>query len=134
MTLLARLKAEDNGEPGSDLHFYFDEVFSEVLRSAVAPADVRAALFTALAKVPGMRVIEGVTNLDGRSGVAIGYGKTGKQMLFDKATGRYIGERSSSPDFPDVPGLDDAKTTFLTSVRTDVVDEAPLPSASTGER
>ncbi|MCW2752086.1 MAG: putative polymerase sigma (70) factor, partial [Aeromicrobium sp.] len=123
--LLARLKAEDPGEPGSSLHFYFDEVFSEVLRSGVAPADIRSALFQALAKTPGMKVVNDVATLDGRRGVAISFGAKGKQMVFDRATGQYIGERATSPDFPDVPGLGADKTTFLTSSRVDVVDSAP---------
>ncbi|MCW2767251.1 MAG: hypothetical protein JWO11_3210 [Nocardioides sp.] len=123
--LLARLKAEDPGESGSSASFYFQEVFSEVLRSGIAPADIRAALFEALAATPGMDVVDGVANLDGRRGVAIGYRDSNWQMVFDRATGLYIGERATSPDFPDVPGLDEDKTTWLTSVRTDVVDEAP---------
>lgn len=125
VALVARLRNEDPGESGSSLHFYFDEVFSEVLRSGIAPPDIRAALFKALAATPGMKVVNGVSNLAGEPGVAIGYGKSGKQMLFDRTTGRYIGERQTNPNFPDVPGLDKAKTTWLTSVHSEIVDTVP---------
>jgi len=40
-------------------------------------------------------------------------------------SGLYIGERATDPNFPDVPGLDAVKTTYLTSVTTTVVDQAP---------
>jgi hypothetical protein len=123
--LLAKLKGEDQGD-GSSTDYYFNEVFSEVLRSGVAPADLRAALFKGLAETPGMKVDDDVATLDGRRGVAIGYGK-GKQMVFDRKSGAYIGERATDPDFPNVPGLDAHEPTFLTSNRTDVVDSAPEP-------
>lgn len=123
--MLARIRMDigtgDETSPSS----LFEETYSEVLRSGVAPASVRAALFKQLATMPGMKVIDGVTNLDGTAGVAIAFGDKGKQLLFDRETGRYIGERASDPELADVPGLDDAKTTFLTSVTTDVVDRAP---------
>lgn len=121
--LLDRLRSESGAE-GSGLAYWFQEVYSEVLRSGIAPADIRAALFEGLANTPGMEV-HGATTLDGRSGVAIGARGSTWQMVFDQATGRYIGERATDPGFPDVPGLDADKTTWLTSVTTQVVDHAP---------
>jgi hypothetical protein len=47
------------------------------------------------------------------------------QMVFDQKTGLYIGERATTPDLPDVPGLDADRITWLTSVTTEVVDHAP---------
>lgn len=123
--MLARIRTDIGAGDDTSPSSLFEETYSEVLRSGIAPASVRAALFKQLATMPGMKVVEGVTNLDGTAGVAIAFGDKGKQMLFDRETGRYIGERASDPDFPDVPGLDGAKTTFLTSVTTDVVDRAP---------
>jgi hypothetical protein len=122
--LLARLDSEFRGE-GHGLSYRFQEEYSEVLRSGIAPAAVRAALFEGLARLPGMEVQDGVTTLDGRSGVALGAHGSTWQMVFDQKTGRYIGERATSPDFPDVPGIDADKTTWLTSVITEVVDHAP---------
>jgi hypothetical protein len=97
----------------------------EVLRSGLASADIRAALFEGLADTPGMEVHDDVTTLDGRSGVGIGVRGSTRQMVFDQATGLYIGERATAPDFPDVPGLDAEKTIWLTSVSSHVVGEAP---------
>ena len=123
-TLLAQVKAADPGE-GHGLAYDFSEIYSEVLRSGLAPAAVRAALFRGLADQPGMIVQGGVTTLDGRHGIAIGVKGGHFAMIFDKSTGLFIGERATDPDFPDVPGLDAAKTTYLTSVTTAVVDHAP---------
>ena len=103
--LVKRLDEEFQGE-GEGTAYDFSENYSEILRSGVAPADIRAALFEALATRPDMRVTENVTTLDGRKGVALGASGTSFQMVFDVATGRYIGERATNPGFPDVPGLD----------------------------
>lgn len=126
--MLARIRTDIGAGDDTSPPSLFEETYSEVLRSGIAPPSVRASLFKQLASMPGMKVVYGVTNLDGTAGVAIAFGDKGKQMLFDRETGRYIGERASDPDFPDVPGLDDARTTFLTSVTTDVVDSAPDPN------
>lgn len=122
--LIARLTNEEDGDDTSPGQL-FEEVFSEVLRSGVAPADIRAALFKALAARPEMKVVDDVANLDGHRGVALQYRGSHWQMLFDRATGQYIGERATSPDYPNVPGLDADKTTWLSTVRTEVVDSAP---------
>lgn len=122
--LLTALR-EQSGAEGSGTEYDFAEIYSEVLRSGVAPADIRAALFEGLARTPGMRVDENVTTLDGRKGIAIRYRTSTWGMVFDVKTGRYIGERATNATFPRVPGLDADKTTYLTSVTTDVVDQAP---------
>jgi hypothetical protein len=126
--LIERLTSQSDAE-GTGLAYWFQEVYSEVLRSGMAPADIRAALFRGLAQTPGMEVEEDVTTLDGRHGVALGARDSTWRMVFDQETGRYIGERATSPDFPDVPGLDADKTTWLTSVTTRVVDHAPTATS-----
>lgn len=122
--LMKALRGQSGAE-GSGTNYDFTEIYSEVLRSGIAPADIRSALFKGLAKTPGMRVQNGVTTLDGRRGIAIGYGASTFQMVFDARTGRYIGERATNPAFPAVPGLDADKTIWLSSVTTDVVGHAP---------
>lgn len=122
--LLKTLRAHSHAE-GSGTAYDFEEIYSEVLRSGMAPADIRAALFEGLAQTPGMRVQNDVATLNGHRGIGIGYGKEGWQMVFDATTGRYIGERARNPKFPSVAGLDADKTTWLTSVTTAVVDNAP---------
>lgn len=122
--LIAALDAEFTGE-GSGADYRFTEGYSEILRSPLAPADIRAALFEGLARLPEMEVRGDVTTLDGRSGIAIGARGAPFSMVFDKETGLLIGESASDRNFPDVPGLDAGKTTYLTSVTTSVVDHAP---------
>ncbi len=122
--LLRAIRTEHGGE-GSGMAYEFEEGYSEVLRSGLAPASVRSALFSALAQSPDMVVEEGVTTPTGHDGIAIGARGRHFQMIFDTATGAYVGDRGTDPDFPDVPGLDADKTTMLTSVRTTVVDHAP---------
>ena len=123
-TLILQLDHGFTGE-GHGLAYRFSEEYSEILRSGLAPASVRAALFEGLAETPGMEVLGDVTTLDGRHGIAIGAKGAHFAMVFDKQTGLYIGERATDPDFPAVPGLDAAKTTWLTSVTTTVADRAP---------
>lgn len=122
--LLRAIRTEHGGE-GRGMAYDFEEGYSEVLRSGLAPAAVRSALFSALAQSPDMVVEEGVKTLDGHAGIAIGARGRHFQMIFDAATGAYVGDRGTSPDFPDVAGLDADKTTMLTSVTTTVVDHAP---------
>jgi hypothetical protein len=115
------------GDGTSTAHL-FEEVYAEVLRNGLTPPDIRAALFTAMAHQPGMRVVDRATTLDGRQGVALQAKGSHWQMVFDRRTGAYLGERATDPDFPDVPGLDAAKTTWLSSTRVAVVDSAPRPT------
>jgi hypothetical protein len=122
--LIAVLDAGFTGE-GDGLAYRFTEGYSEILRSGLAPAEVRAALFEGLARLPGMEVEGDVETLDGRRGIAIRAKGSRFSMVFDEQTGLYIGEHATDPDFPDVPGLDAERTTWLTSVSTTVVDRAP---------
>ncbi|MFD1825371.1 CU044_5270 family protein [Mumia zhuanghuii] len=123
--LLARLRKEFGGD-GAGLAYDFREIYSEALRSGLAPAAFRARLFEALAEEPGVRVSEDVRTLDGRMGVGIGYGDGAGswRMVFDKQTGRYIGEWAREGD---LEGLAPGEPSFVTSVQTDVVDSAPPP-------
>jgi len=68
-----------------------------VLRSGLVPADLRAALYRAAARIPGIKLIDSAANLDGRRGVAIGRVQAGGELrhdiVFDSAAGQLIGER-----------------------------------------
>jgi len=73
-TLYARLYAA-GGSPA--------EVFTEIgdtLRSRPAPATLRAALYRALALVPGVRLVGRVTDSVGRHGTAVGLCTTASRM------------------------------------------------------
>jgi hypothetical protein len=69
----------------------------------VQPAEVRAALYQALAKIPGVTVVQGATDAAGRRGVAFsraaaieGSGSSGwlrLEIILDSDTYRYLGAR-----------------------------------------
>jgi hypothetical protein len=67
------------------------------------PAEVRAALYRALAKIPGVTVVQGITDAAGRRGVALaraaaieGPGSSGwlrLEIILDRDSYRYLGAR-----------------------------------------
>jgi hypothetical protein len=69
----------------------------------VMPPEVRAALYQALAKIPGVKVVQGATDAAGRRGVAFvraaaieGPGSSGwlrLEIILDRDTYRYLGAR-----------------------------------------
>lgn len=67
-----------------------------VLRSGLAPSDLRAALYQAAAKIPGIQLTNDVVTLDGRPGRAIGYTYTGsrEEIIISPSNGQIIGSRS----------------------------------------
>ncbi len=69
---------------------------------------MKSAVFSALAKTPGMEVRGNVTTLSGRQGIAIGAGSF--QMVFDATSGAYVGERGTDPDLPAGWGIDGDRT------------------------
>jgi hypothetical protein len=66
-----------------------------LLMSGVVPADLRAALYRALAMTPGLTIIEQVADLDGRQGTAFGLrqGDHRLDIIINTATGQYVGSR-----------------------------------------
>ncbi|SHE75254.1 CU044_5270 family protein [Streptoalloteichus hindustanus] len=92
--LLDRIYQDSRGQgPGPD-----EEAFvfvRDVMRTGRVPADVRAALFRAAAKIPGMRITDDAANLDGRKGVAISRSDANDRtdLIFAPDTGEVIGER-----------------------------------------
>ncbi|CAL9659316.1 hypothetical protein SUDANB108_06945 [Streptomyces sp. enrichment culture] len=74
---------------------------SGLLRAPVLPKGLRPAAFEALATVPGVEVLPGRTDVDGRAGISIRYvgppeapWADGKQVLiFDAKTYQYLGMR-----------------------------------------
>jgi hypothetical protein len=103
------------------------EATEPVLKSGVAPADIRAAVFRALAKEPQVRFAGGVAPVDGDPAVGIRMGR-GEQLLFSKKTGQYLGTKSDPPDedsepMPGMPG-GPYPPSFQT-FHVDVVDSAP---------
>jgi hypothetical protein len=95
---------------------------ADVLRSGLVPADLRAALYRALAKVPGLEITEQVANLNGQKGTSYGIVDNGERsdLIIDPATGQFIGERTIAIDaFESIPA---GTVMEYTSVTTAVVD------------
>lgn len=68
---------------------------TRVLESGFAPADLRAALYQAARRIPGIQLLGDVTTLDGRPGRAIGYTGVGQRLdiIISPTTGDSIGSR-----------------------------------------
>lgn len=71
---------------------------TDLLRTGLIPADLRAGLYEALALIPGVNASE-QTNFDGKPGIAIGRSeplRAGQrdEIIIDPATGLVIGERT----------------------------------------
>ncbi|MET3175955.1 UNVERIFIED_ORG: hypothetical protein ABIB52_003828 [Arthrobacter sp. UYCu721] len=71
---------------------------TDLLRSGLVPADLRAGLYEALALIPGVNAGE-QTNFDGKPGISIGRSeplRAGQrdEIIIDPATGLVIGERT----------------------------------------
>jgi hypothetical protein len=106
----------DRGEP------HIVTYVADVLRSGLVPADLRAALYRALGKVPGLQITEEIANLDDQKGMAFGIDDGGQRhdVIIDPATGQFIGERQvSTEDFEYLPK---GVVMGYTSVTTTVVD------------
>jgi hypothetical protein len=119
--LYQRLRADTEGRgknPDLEMLVYT----ADLLRSGLVPADLRAALYRALAKVPGVVITEGVANLDGRKGTAFGVSGGGQrdEVIIDRATGLFIGERKVSEVAGG--GLPAGTVSEYTAVETAVVD------------
>jgi RNA polymerase sigma-70 factor (ECF subfamily) len=101
---------------------------SDLLRSGLIPADLRARLFEALALIPGVTATSGVANLDGVEGIAIGRtewlrGGMRQEIIIDPATGMVIGDRGVSTLA--LFGWGFNETMWLTAITTTVAPTAP---------
>jgi hypothetical protein len=118
--------APDNSRGNAELLVYA----ADLLRNPLpVPADLRSALYLALARVNGLTLTPGVANLDGRTGVALGIDDPTSrvEIIVDPATGTFIGERETTR--VDADGLPAGTVTSYTSVTTAVVDDlGQLPS------
>ncbi|MFJ9443821.1 CU044_5270 family protein [Kitasatospora sp. NPDC101235] len=95
--LLARIHADTAGlGPGPDEEAF--RTIGDLLREQIAPPAVSAALYRAAAKIPGVTVIDSVTDAAGRPGVAVarrdGGGKVESQWIFDRSDYTFLGERT----------------------------------------
>jgi len=119
--LYERLRADapKNGLGDAEVLVYA----ADALRSGLLPADLRAALYQALEKLPGLQITEHTANLDGRVGTALGMTSRGtrQDIIIDPKTGAFIGERTVLTKSAD--GLKAGTVTEFTSVSTRIVSK-----------
>ncbi|MFC8667693.1 CU044_5270 family protein [Streptomyces sp. NPDC057199] len=86
--------------PGARTHEAAFRAATEILSDNIVPPKVSAALFRAVAKLPGLTVIQDAEDALGRGGVAIG--RTDKELnertdwIFDEKDLEYLGDRQVS--------------------------------------
>ncbi|WUH99072.1 CU044_5270 family protein [Spirillospora sp. NBC_00431] len=95
-----------------------------------APPKVRAALYRAIAQIPGVRFRADAVDEAGRYGVAITRTQDGvrDELIFDRATHRYLGTRTVNTEPGRPPGAPDGTTFSSAELRTAITDHAPAPS------
>ncbi|WND35911.1 CU044_5270 family protein [Streptomyces sp. BB1-1-1] len=99
---------------------------ADLIRDAIVPPEQSAALYRAVARIPGVTIVENAVDAAGRKGVAITRedpdNPTRDEWIFDKETHRFLGERSvADEDYSDV---EEGTVTSNTAVlRRAVVDE-----------
>ena len=101
---------------------------ADTLRTGAVPADLRAALYRALAGIPGVSISESAATLDGRTGVAFGRDEGNglrQEIIIDPVTGLMIGEREVVLRAGVMPGVPAGESRAWTAVTTTVVDSAP---------
>jgi hypothetical protein len=97
----------------------------QLLGTGLMPADLRAAWYRAMARIPGIKVIDNQANLDGRTGIALGLGDEHeqRQLIIDPATGAFIGERTVAGQQPNQPWIKPGTEIGASAIRTEVVDQ-----------
>jgi len=101
---------------------------ADALRTGVVPADLRAALYRALAGIPGVSISDHDATLDGRTGVAFGRDEGNglrQEIIIDPSIGLVIGEREIVLRSGGPAGVPAGESIGWTSVTTSVVDSAP---------
>lgn len=114
-----REDAPENSRGDTELLVYA----ADALRTGLLTKDVRAALYQALAELPGLDVTDRSANLDGRVGIALGMddGTMREEIIIDPETGQFIGERTVTTKGNGA--IKSGTVISHTSVITDVVAE-----------
>lgn len=99
----------------------------DLLRAGGLKADLRAALYEALALMPSVAITAEQATLDGRVGTAVGLlgtgGDTRQEIVIEPATGEYIGVRLVTVDgFGEIPP---GTPLEYTAVSTTIVNSVP---------
>jgi hypothetical protein len=120
---LLRLLATDGDGPRAARQW---EAATDLIDRPATPA-VRAALFRAIARIPGVRLASDSVDAVGRHGVAVTRTRDGvrEELIFDPATHRYLGTRDIVTRSSDQLGKRGSTLFSSALVRTDIVDEVP---------
>ncbi|HEY3550846.1 MAG TPA: CU044_5270 family protein [Gaiellaceae bacterium] len=90
--LIEQRKLED-GPPGNAETF---TIIGDLLRDSYAPPDVRSALYTVAAQLPGVQLIGATEDQLGHAGTAVGYPSQGntQELIIDPQTSRLLAEQT----------------------------------------
>lgn len=96
----------------------------QILATGMMPADLRAQWYRAIAQIPGIRIVDQATTLDGRDGVALGLTTEHeqRQLIIDPVTGEFIGERTVAGERPYQAWIKPGAETYSSSITTSVVN------------
>ncbi|MEU8119005.1 CU044_5270 family protein [Spirillospora sp. NPDC049024] len=90
----ALLRKVGAGGGGDELTY---EILATILRESVHSPAQEAAIFRAIKRIPGVTLVEGKVDADGRPAIALGLTVDGwlhQEMLLDPRTYAYLGERA----------------------------------------
>ncbi|WP_409470402.1 CU044_5270 family protein [Streptomyces sp. HC307] len=101
---LAEVAPEHSGQETYQAMFV---LVGDLIRDAIVPPEQGAALFRAVARIPGVKVVENVVDAAGRRGVAITRddpdNPTRDEWIFDAKAYEFLGERSvATEDYADI--------------------------------
>ncbi|HZX08293.1 CU044_5270 family protein [Kribbella sp.] len=127
--LLAALRTSDGRtEDGVQPDVRAFEHLSTVLHSGLVPSDLRAALYRAAARIPGIQLLDDVT-MNGRTGRAIGLldKDIRTEIVISGTNGAYIGEQSVVVGSGrHLPGFHAGQIVDSASMTTRIVDSQPV--------
>ncbi|MGQ0680337.1 MAG: CU044_5270 family protein [Actinomycetota bacterium] len=101
---------ERAGTAGPGLHPEMFIVIGDLLRGTNVPPELRATLFRAAARIPGIKVVEDVKDAEGRSGVAM-------SLTYDDHNGSLV----------KVERIFDKESTVLLSEKETVIQQVAMP-------
>ncbi len=123
---MLQLSKAKGGKPDTTFHAAL-----LVLQEGLMPADVQPLWYKAMAKIPGVTVLDRAVNLDGRTGTALGFKNEAEQreLIIDPATGDYIGQRTVAGEKPYDSWIKPGTVTQLSSFTVGVATKLGEPPA-----
>ncbi|MFF6982651.1 CU044_5270 family protein [Streptomyces sp. NPDC008343] len=111
---------------GQETHQAMFTLVGDLIRDAIMPPEQGAALFRAVARIPGVKVVENVVDAAGRRGGAITRddpdSPTRDEWFFDAKTFEFLGEHSAATE--DYSNINKGRTGNKAILERAVVDRA----------